>query len=262
MAPESTPDPGDPFSSLNYRRLIAWPERIQREAPFLESVAAQGPERSLLDLGCGSGEHARFFADLGYRVVGMDASESQLRLARDAPLPPQLRFEAGDMTRLGESGLGTFGTVLTLGNALVHLLEEEVMAATGAGVFAALQPGGGWLVQILNYERLRARGERALPVSVRPGDDEEEETVFLRLLRPLPEGRIEFVPVTLRWRPQVDPPVEIVSSRTVVHRGWTRGELAPLLERAGFASVEWFGDMRGAPFDPAASTDLVFLARR
>jgi SAM-dependent methyltransferase len=260
VAPGSPTDPHDPYSRLDYRRLIAWPERLQREAPFLESIAGKGPEPSILDLGCGSGEHSRFFAERGYRVLGLDVSESQIRLAREGPLPPSLRFEVGDMAALEKCTRERFGTALTLGNSLVHLLDSEALAAACDGVHQALLPGGAWLVQILNFERLRARNERALPVTVRPG--EGEEIVFLRLLRALPGGMMEFVPVTLTLRPAADPPVQVVSSHVVRHRGWTREELASALERAGFAVVEWFGDMRGARFDALNSSDLVFVARR
>jgi len=49
----------DPYSRLNYRRLIAWPERIEREWPFFEKLLHKAPSNRLLDLGCGSGEHAQ-----------------------------------------------------------------------------------------------------------------------------------------------------------------------------------------------------------
>ena len=260
MAPGTDPDPHDPYSRLAYRRLIAWPERLRREAPFLEAVAATGPERSVLDLGCGSGEHAHYFAEQGYRVLGIDVSAAQIALARETAGPAHVRFEVGDMTRLEETTKERFGTALTLGNSLVHLLDSEALEAACRGVHVALLSGGAWMVQILNYERLRARSERALPVNVRPGDG--EEIVFLRLLRLLPGGMVEFIPVTLSLQPETEPPVRLVSSRVVPHRGWTREEIAPVLERAGFVAVEWCGDMQGGPFDPLGSSDLVFVARR
>lgn len=260
MGAPAEPDPHDPYSRFNYRRLVAWPERLRREGPFLEAVAARSPERSILDLGCGSGEHARLFAEGGYRVLGVDSSEAQIRLARELGGGPDLRFQVGDMTRLGEITSERFGTALTLGNALVHLLDGEALEAVCRGVHAALHPGGTWLVQILGYERLRARNERALPVNVRPG--EGEEIVFLRLLRALPDGLVEFIPVTLGLQPEAEVPVRLVSSRVVRHRGWTRAELGPALQRAGFGSVEWFGDMLGGAYDPLQSSDLVFVARR
>ena len=51
--------------------LIAWPARIRRESPFLEAALADLPDRSVADLGCGTGEHARHFAALGFRGLGV-----------------------------------------------------------------------------------------------------------------------------------------------------------------------------------------------
>ena len=257
--PDPGPDPRDPYSRLQYRRLIAWPERIRREAPFLEEVAARGPEQSVLDLGCGTGEHARHFAGRGYRVVGLDRSEAQIAAADEAP-QPGLRFVVGDLTDLSGSVHDRFGTAICLGNTLAHLQDHDALLAACRGVHAALLPGGAWLAQLLNYERIFATGQRSLPVNVR--EDAGETLVFLRLLQHLGGGRLRFFPTTLRLRPDADPPVEVVAGRRAEHRGWTRPELEPVFHEAGFEGVDWHGDMQGGRFDAASSDDLVFVARR
>ena len=257
---DSGPDPHDPYSRLHYRRLIAWPERIRREDEFLERIAAQGPERSVLDLGCGPGEHARHFATRGYRVLGVDRSEAQLGAATEAPLPEGVRFALGDMTALGRTVHERFGTAICLGNTLVHLHEGGDLRAACHGVHDALLPGGSWLTQILNYERIFSRRERSLPVNVQEG--ETETLVFVRVLQLLDGGRVRFFPVTMRLRPDADPPMEIVASRRVEHRGWMRAEIEPALREAGFGAVEWYGDMQGGAFDAERSNDLIFVARR
>ena len=38
---------------------------------------------SILDLGCGTGSHALFFAEMGYEVTGVDFSEKMLKIARE-----------------------------------------------------------------------------------------------------------------------------------------------------------------------------------
>ena len=73
--------PDDPYSRVNYRRLIAWEKRIAREGPFLRSLLGRAPERSVIDIGCGTGEHVAFFSAAGARAVGLDRSEAMLKEA-------------------------------------------------------------------------------------------------------------------------------------------------------------------------------------
>ncbi len=99
----------DPYSRVEYRRLIAWPRRIRREWPLLDRALSSGPSRRVLDLGCGTGEHARFLAAQEFEVVAVDASPSMLEKAREEALPSHLRFVEGDLSALGDLVEGTFG---------------------------------------------------------------------------------------------------------------------------------------------------------
>ncbi|MFQ5350291.1 MAG: class I SAM-dependent methyltransferase, partial [Thermoanaerobaculia bacterium] len=147
----------DPYRRVDYRRMIAWPARIEREAPFLRAVLAAAPEPSVLDLGCGTGEHAEFLAGEGYRTVGIDRSEAQIGKAREyegrhgAAGP---RFLFGDFTALGEHTDERFGAAIWLGNGLPHL-EDEALATALAELAGRLLPGGVLVLQLLNYERIR-----------------------------------------------------------------------------------------------------------
>jgi SAM-dependent methyltransferase len=262
MAPpsEPEPDPGDPYARLQYRRLIAWPERIRREAPFLLAVAGRGPERSVLDLGCGTGEHARFLAGEGYRVLGVDRSAAQIAAARAGAPVPGLEFREVALELLADAVPERFGTALCLGNTLVHLDDDAALAGLCRAVHSRLLPGGAWLTQILDYATLFARGQRLLPVNV--SEAEGETLVFVRLLQPQQAGRVRFFPTTLRLRPGHDPPVDIVESRSVDLRAWTRADLETALHAAGFTAVDWHGDMQGGPHVARSSGDLVFVAHR
>lgn len=249
----------DQYSRIDYRRLIAWPARIERERPLFERVFADPPERSLLDLGCGTGEHARFFASLGFRVLGVDASESMLEKARDAENPDSVSFVLGDMTALGESVSERFGGAICVGNALPHLTSQDALDAFAHGLHEHLLPGAAVLLQILNYDAILSKNIRYLPVNFRP--DDEGEIVFLRLMKPRPDGSVLFFPSTLLLTDDEDEPLKVVSSKRVPIRGWRSNELRAAMERAGFGSIELFGDMTAGAFDKASSSDIVLVAR-
>jgi SAM-dependent methyltransferase len=260
MGAEGAEDPADPFSRASYRSLVAWPARLKREGPLLERAFSELPDRSVADLGCGTGEHSRLLAARGLRVAGLDISASMLESARDEPVPANLSFHLGDLKEADRVLGPGFGGALCLGNTLAFLLTEPELKGALAAVARLLLPRGRLLFQVLNYERIRARGERHLPLNL--SDAAGETIVFLRLMDLREAGGVLFFPTTLRFRPDAEPPVEVVRTRRVPLRGWTHGEVLPFLEEAGFGVVGLFGDMEGGPFDPRESRDLVVLAQK
>lgn len=258
----------DPYSRLEYRRLIAWPKRIRREWPLLEEVlagprAASGPSKRLLDLGCGTGEHARFLVEQGFEVVGVDASASMIEKAlaperRPATLPAGLKFVHGDVAELESLTEGRFGGGICLGNTLPHIRTDRALGSFLRGLRRRLEPGAPWLLQLLNYERIVARRERHLPLNFRPHED--GESVFLRLMNVEDDGRVLFFPTTLRFRPEEEPPVSVAASKRVELRGWRLAELEAAFDDAGFSERRLYGSFEKEPFDPLESMDLIMIA--
>jgi len=249
----------DKYSRLEYRRLIAWPSRIEREADLLGRVLSSGPSNRVLDLGCGTGEHSRYLAQEGYRVVGVDSSESMIATAREAPPSAGPEFLQGDLRDLKSLLVGSFGGAICLGNTLPHLLSDESLGQFLSGLRAHLADGAPFLLQLLNYERIFSRQERYLPMNFRP--DEAGEIVFLRLMNLHPDGIVTFFPSTLLLRPGHEPPLEIRASKEVRLRGWRPEELERHLEAAGFRVLERLGAFDGSAFNVADSRDLILVAR-
>ena len=252
----------DRYSRADYRRLIAWSARIERERPFLLQLLRCSPEPSVVDLGCGSGEHTAFFSQEGARAVGVDRSEAMLASARDHEARGEGRFVLGNVAQ-ARNALGNeapFGLAICLGNTLPHLLEDEDLEAFVASLCEVLLPGGLFLLQTLNYRRIIDQQIRYLPVNVREGEA-DEEIVFLRLMKSVSERRILFFPTTLALSVDADAPVSVNRSRRVELRPWTSEDVVNALEPRGF-KVELFGDMKGGPFDTQSSHDLIVVATR
>ena len=261
MSPGS---PHSPYKRLNYRRLIAWPARIEREGPFLEAEIRRAPEPSVIDLGCGTGEHCRHLAERGFKAVGVDRSREQIAKARDYTdeYPPHgPRFLCGELETLDELTDERFGAAICLGNVLPHLDDLPLERALTA-VAARLAPEGRLLLQILNYERIFRRGDRYLPLNVRDNPEGGGEIVFLRLMKPDGDSHVRFFPSTLLLRPGDEPPLEVKSTKEVRLRAWRQDDLEVMLCRHGFRVAERYGDMKRAPFDAESSNDLVLVAVR
>ena len=252
----------DPYKRLNYRRLIAWPKRIKRESPFLEAEIRQAPEPSVVDLGCGTGEHARHFAGAGFRAVGIDRSPEQIETASDfdgefGRFGPQ--FLCGEIAALEELTQERFGAAICLGNVLPHL-EDEELAGVVAALAERLLPGGRLVVQMVNYERIIARGERHLPLNVRDDPEASGEIVFLRLMKRDGDRHVLFFPSTLELRPGEEPPLSVRSAKEVRLRTWRLVEIERAFAVGGFRVDGVYGDMRRAPYEADDSADLVVTA--
>jgi SAM-dependent methyltransferase len=79
---------------------------------------------SVLDIGCGTGEHALFLAGRGHAVFGLDAAPAAIELARQKAAARELAvdfhvWDALELARLRKS----FETVIDVG--LFHLLSDE-----------------------------------------------------------------------------------------------------------------------------------------
>ncbi len=251
----------DRFAAIDYAALIDWPSRLARETPFLERALSGIPSTRVLDLGCGPGEHARLLASLGFEVVGVDASPAMLEKAKAAPASERVRFVLGDLAELDRLVEGSFGGAICVGNTLPSVRTRAALARMLGAVRARLLPGGVCVLQLLNYEKIFATGQRHLPLTLRPRKGDQAALVFVRLMDIRPGGDLIFAPTVLAFEPDGDPPVTLRASERVEVHGWTRPELDDLLQAAGFSTREVYGSVAFTPYVAHESGDLVLLAR-
>jgi SAM-dependent methyltransferase len=118
------------------------PWDIGRPQPVFADLAATGALRGrVLDVGCGTGEHALLAAQLGLAAAGVDTSPKAIAIARDKARARGLsvRFLVGDaldLTSMGEQ----FDTVIDSG--LFHVFDDERRARYVESLRKAMAPGG------------------------------------------------------------------------------------------------------------------------
>jgi SAM-dependent methyltransferase len=99
----------------------------------------------VLDVGCGTGEHALMAAKAGCDAVGIDIASSAIRLAEakasERGIPA--RFIVGDARNLA-SLREQFDVVLDCG--LFHVFDDEDRAPFVASLASAIRPGGEYFM--------------------------------------------------------------------------------------------------------------------
>jgi SAM-dependent methyltransferase len=133
-----------------YEELVIDPCH-DRWASFLHDLWSADPEgvRSVLDLCCGTGLLAGELIARGYRVVGVDASDAMLSLARER-LGPDV--ELSRMTLPDLTGDGVFDAAVCTFDGLNYLTPDE-LRLTMATVALRLRPAG-WLVFDLHTDAM------------------------------------------------------------------------------------------------------------
>lgn len=126
-------------------RFGEWGTRVEGDpwARFVDDLAERLPAGAkVLDLGCGNGSKTARLADR-FDVTGVDISEQQLRLARDAV--PKASFVQADFTEL-DFPAEELAAVTAL-YSIVHVPREE-QAALFARIREWLKPGGLFLASL------------------------------------------------------------------------------------------------------------------
>lgn len=115
--------------------------------------------KSVLDLGCGTGNSSEPFVREGLRVTGIDISPEMIAVARRKL--PEATFIEADFTTFS---LGrTFDLVVSIFDSLNNLLEPEDFVRTASRALEHLNPGGAFIFDVNTTVGLRDlwEGDRA-----------------------------------------------------------------------------------------------------
>jgi SAM-dependent methyltransferase len=150
---------GAEFWDQFYRRRLESGNDLDWEGlwtePFLVPLRQAGA-RTILELGCGTGNDAARLADAGYSVTAVDLSGEAIDQAR-ARYGSVARFVVADMTQRLPFPGGSFDAVMS--NVAMHMFPDTVTRAVFAEVGRVVRPGGLFLfhVNALEDRPLRAR---------------------------------------------------------------------------------------------------------
>jgi SAM-dependent methyltransferase len=218
-------------------------------ASFLDSLWSAEPAcvRTVLDVCCGTGLLAQELIARGYRVVGVDASQAMLDVARGR-LGPEVVLSRITLPDLMVEGV--FDAAVCTFDGLNYLTPEE-LRLTMREVAVHLRPGG-WLVFDLHTDRMM---EFTLANPVVAGEAAGNAFVIRSVVDPA--ARTCDTRIELTRARDGDPFSE--QHRQYFH---TDGEVGAALQDAGFVLTATSEEYTHRPVETSTTLRATWTARR
>lgn len=161
--------------SAEFYDLLYKDKDYKREVDFVEEIfSAYGKPKSILEVGCGTGNYTRFLHQRGYDISGLDVSEKMIRVAKQKC---DCNFHVGDMRSFS---LGRkFDACIALFAVMGYVIENSDVARALCNVRAHLKPGGLFVFDVWNGLAVM----RALP-EIRVKEVENADKKVLRVAYP------------------------------------------------------------------------------
>ncbi len=249
-----------------YKLLVNEKKREKKESALLLEVAGKTqvrddtkrsrPQTAILDLACGTGFHARFFAEKGYRVIAIDRSEGMLEEARKRSSATPIDYRKGDLLKAFPE-FPPAALTLLLGNTLSTFPSLDEIRHVFRNASDATEPGGFLICQTLNYERFKQN--KSGQTVTHHNTVEGRETVLTKVLQPLENGTVL---ITMTCSQQSSDRSWETSCRSSILLSLKPEDLISCGEKAGLVHRRLSGDMTGAPFSQDTSTDCVLLFQK
>jgi SAM-dependent methyltransferase len=271
-----------------YEAMIDWPKRLANEEPFYRRLFARLGVASLIDVACGTGDHAAMFHSWGLKVDGADLSPAMIERARRRFGEPQgLRWAVRGYDEPVEPA-GAFDVAICVGNSLALAPDMTTAERAIRQMLAAVRDGGAIVVQILNLWRLpdgpcvwQKSRRVALPPAV-PGaavggtqplfaDKGLHAVDHLPSVSPVPAASSADALILKGVhrcgnRGYVDLIVTDLAGNAAMRSESTRllgleaAELDRMAKAVGAKKITIFGGYQDQPYEPQKSVDMVMVA--
>lgn len=161
-----------------------------KSAPGILEILSAGKIKDglIVDLGCGSGLWARELTEAGYRVLGIDISESMIAIARNRVPDAEFRVES-----LFKADIPACSAVTSISECLNYLFDPDndswTLAQLFRRIYRALLPGGLFVFDIAEPGQMAdgtitkgfTEGEDWI-VLVEKSEDQEQGTLTRKII--------------------------------------------------------------------------------
>jgi SAM-dependent methyltransferase len=196
------------------------------------------PGIHVLDLGCGIGRDSLELARRGFKVTGIDRTESYLQEARGQAVKEKLdiEFVRSDMRSFRRSG--AFDAVINMFTTFGYFENADDDRKVIENVVESLKPGGAFI--------LDTHGKESLARIFQKREWREQDGVFCLQEHSLSRNWswMENRWIMIRNNERIE--------HNISHRLYAGSEMAALFSGCGFSRVDIYGDLEGHPYDETA----------
>ena len=203
----------------------------------------------ILDLPCGYGRHSIELAGRGFRMTGVDISETQVARAREKARAAggHARFVVGDARALPVAG--PFDAAINMFLSFGYFTTDDENQAMLREIARVLRPGGRLLIDFWNREHEIRLFQ---PTITEERDDE---------IREIEEWSFDSLAGRLNWTNTVIFPDGRRESWDHSIRAFTVAEVRKMLESAGMKLIVVYGGLNGEAYT-MDSESAIFVAER
>jgi ubiquinone/menaquinone biosynthesis C-methylase UbiE len=126
------------------------------DVKFLNNLFKEHGCRSIIDVGCGTGNHSLRLSTLGYEVVGVDISPTMLKIAKKKEKEAKVKFIQGDMRKLQKVVRENrrFDAAICLGQAFSNMITNRDIHAFLCGLHKILKKDGLFIFNARNAKKI------------------------------------------------------------------------------------------------------------
>lgn len=235
---------------ITYGPVMFDRERIKSasyEIDNLIMLSELKPGNTVMDSCCGEGRHSIILADRGMKVTGVDRTEHYLDKARKRSLEKELNIEFVNKDILDFVRENTYDAATNLYNSLGYFEDPDDDLVYFKNIYRSLKPGGKFIIE--------CSGKEVLAKDFRDCFWYEYDDFKIMVEYSI---NLNWTELETRWIFLKDGKETDAVFR---HRIFSALELAELLSKAGFQTVEFFGDYDGSLYDQNAKR-LIAIAKK
>ncbi len=261
--------------SKTYYASVDTENRLKHEMPDILKLFKENNIKSVLDIGCGTGDHVIELARKGFTAVGIDRSRGMISECNrkkqlvSEEVKKRVKFYCGDFEEKMSNFKEKFDAALFTGNTIPHnphRYKEVIRKAADV-----LSKNGIMFFQITNFEKVLKVSKRFLSFNfTKVKEEKNREYGFLEFYDE-PNEKEDTILKTFailksdgkRWKSS--------GVRNSLMAYVTKDNIRKILEKSGFSKISFYGgsfDGRNwdyllrKPFDPLNSDWLNVVARR